>query len=644
MISRAIKLTVVLSLGGHALLAQNADSIGDGGPATAAFLDHPVGIALDGNGNLLVSEQRGHRVRRIDRRTGVISTIAGTGAIGSTGDGGPATQARINYPDIAVAPNGDLIIGEIDGYRIRRVAARTGIITTIAGTGQAGFAGDGGPAAHARITRPFDLEVDRAGNIYFTDTEVHRIRRIDAATGVITTVAGNGTWGFAGDDGPATQAALARPHVLALTSNGDLIIGDSFNQRIRRVDARTSVISTIAGNGTQGSAGDGGPAHDASFVYFGDFVIDAQGDLILSGVGDHRLRRIDLATGVVTPFAGTGRWEFGGDGGAAGAASFHLPSGLEIDGAGNIYVADKYNGRIRRIDGRTHQVTTIAGARAPADYPGAFHNHYDRAAIERLVHAPIALDLPGTDAVTIRRGLDYTGTAHRRKRMDVYLPMHGGRPHPVVVLVHTATRSDLDIPPTEWNNNISRARLLAASGFAVAVFNHELRYYPMRPQLHAPDLLRVLEYLRAHAPELGIAADRTCITAYGDGAPLLSTFMQESPPQVRCLVMFYPLVDIREPRFVAADEPEETKSAYSPLIQLARHAARVPPLLILGAARDAADNVADLQRMERVARGFQARLELRMHPGAAAFDVAEPNAATTELLQNWLQFLRQHLQ
>lgn len=636
-------LTVVLAALPVCAQAQPARQTTDPQSALRAFLDHPVGIAFDRNGRLLISEQRGHRVLRVDLRTGLISTVAGTGEIGSSGDGGPATSARINYPDIAVAPNGDLIIGEIDGYRIRRVDS-AGLITTIAGTGQQGYSGDGGPAREARITRPFDIEVDTAGNIYFADTEAHRIRRIDRRTGIITTVAGNGSWGFSGDGGPATAAALARPHVLLLAADGDLIIGDSFNQRIRRVDASTGIITTSAGNGTFGNAGDGGLAVDASFVYFGDFVMQPNGNLVVAGVGDHRLRRIDARTGAISAFAGTGRWAFGGDGGPASAASFHLTSGLDTDRDGNIYIADKYNGRVRRIDARTNVVTTVAGSRAPDDYAGAFHSHYDRAQIEREVHAPLALGVVGSDAVRVRANLDFTGSGHPRKRLDLYLPAEAATPAPLIVLVHPASRSDLDIAPTRWNSNVTRARALAAFGFATAVFNHELRFYPMRPREPAADLLRAIEYLRRQSAELGLDPTRVCVVSYGDGAPLLSALLEQPPAYLKCLAMFYPLLDIREPRFVAADEPDEVKSQFSPLIQLYRNAAALPPLLLLYAGKDNPDAVSDAQRFERVARSLQARVEVLAHPeGAPGFDVAAPDTTTTRVLRDWISFLQRQL-
>jgi sugar lactone lactonase YvrE len=232
---------------------------GDGGRALDAFLNFPESVAADRAGNLFVSERGGNRVRRIDAKSGTITTIAD----------------KLNQPTaLLVDKAGNVFVGDTFNWRILRVDARTGAITTIAGTGEMGFSGDGGPATEAKITAPFGMAFDAGENLYFTDTEVHRVRRIDRRTGVMTTVAGNGVWAYGGDGGPAVEASLARPHRVVVDRRGDLIIGDSFNQRIRRVDARTGTITTIAGIGLRGSSGDGGPAVEATFCYFGDLLFD----------------------------------------------------------------------------------------------------------------------------------------------------------------------------------------------------------------------------------------------------------------------------------------------------------------------------------------------------------------------------------
>jgi sugar lactone lactonase YvrE len=221
------------------------------------------------------------------------------------------------------------------------------------------------------------MVIHPGGDLYFADTENQRIRRIDATSGVITTVAGNGQRGFGGDGGHAAEAMLSRPHVLAVHPGGDLIIGDSFNQRIRQLDLETGVIRTIAGTGEQGIAGDGGPATAAEFVFFGELTVDHRGRLHLSGVGNHTLRAIDLATGTINRVAGTGRWAFGGDDGPALEADFHLPYGIDVDAEGNIYVADFWNWRVRKIDAATGMVSTVAGGVSPPKGTEHYHFHFE---------------------------------------------------------------------------------------------------------------------------------------------------------------------------------------------------------------------------------------------------------------------------
>lgn len=352
------------------------DTVGDGGPAIEALLHFPSGVAVHDH-FLYVTEQRGHRVRRVNLRTGIVTTVAGTGEPGFSGDGGPAEEARLNQPEnIAVDRHGHLYIADLRNHRIRRMDAGTGRITTVVGTGEGGFSGDGGPATAAAISNPFGLVIHPNGDLYFADTENQRIRRVDAATGVISTVAGDGRRGFRGDGGIATDAMLSRPHVLAI-HDGDLLIGDSFNQRIRRLDLQTGVIETIAGTGEQGTAGDGGSATNATFVFFGELAVDHRGRLILSGVGNHTIRAIDLRTGVISRLAGTGRWDFGGDGGPALEAHFHLPYGLDVDAEGNVYVADFWNWRVRRIDATDGTVSTVAGGVSAPEGTDHYHFHFE---------------------------------------------------------------------------------------------------------------------------------------------------------------------------------------------------------------------------------------------------------------------------
>jgi streptogramin lyase len=343
-------------------LAQAPVSNGDGGPAVEAALSFPTGVAVDAAGNVYVAERRSSRIRRIDAGTGIITTVAGTGEAGYNGDGGPAAAAQIAHPElIALDASGNLLLTDRSNARIRRIDLTTGIITTVAGTGEAGYDGDGGPAAEAVLSYPFGVGLDRDGSILIADTENHVIRRIDAATGQVATVAGSGAEGYDGDGGPAVEARLSRPHSFAVDVAGNLLLGDSGNQRIRVVAAGTGRIETLYGTGEQGASPDGIHARDAAFGYFGAFLFDLDGDLVFTGWLDHRIRRIDRDTGIITTLAGTGAAGSGGDGGPATEAALNGPYGLATDQAGNLYVAEAEGNRVRRIDAETGVITTIAG-------------------------------------------------------------------------------------------------------------------------------------------------------------------------------------------------------------------------------------------------------------------------------------------
>ena len=316
---------------------------GDGGPATEAQLRLPNGLAVDGSGNFYVADTGNQRIRRIDP-DGVITTIAGTGDWGDGGDGGPATEAQLNHPDgLAVDGSGILYVAELFGHRIRRIDPE-GVITTIAGTGKRGYGGDGGPATEAQLNLPATLAVDGSGNLYVAETGNRRIRRIDPE-GVITTIAGTGERGFGGDGGPATEALLG-PRALAVDGSGNLYVADLRNYRIRRIDSE-GVITTIAGTGERGYGGDGGPATEAQLNHPNGLAVDGSGNLYVADLGNYRIRRID-SEGVITTIAGTGKLGFGRDGVPATEALL-LPTELAVDGSGNLYVTDNFNHRVQVI-------------------------------------------------------------------------------------------------------------------------------------------------------------------------------------------------------------------------------------------------------------------------------------------------------
>jgi len=336
-------------------------SYGDGGPATAAGLASPYSIAVDSAGNVFIADGVGYKVRRVDAATGIITTVAGTGGYGSTGDGGPATAAELNLPvGVAVDGAGNLYISEYYGARIRKVSGATGIISTVAGTGTAEFSGDGGPATEARLRGPFGLALNADGDLYVADYADNRIRCVAAATGIITTVAGTGTYGFSGDGGLATAASLAGSIDVSVDGGGNLYIADYANSRIRKVTASTGVISTLAGTGDQIFVGDGGPATAASLLYPNGVAADAEGNVTIADTSHHRIRLVTAATGVITTVAGTGIGSYNGDGIAATSATISNPLDVAVDGAGNLFIADHGNYRIRKVTFQALPVITWA--------------------------------------------------------------------------------------------------------------------------------------------------------------------------------------------------------------------------------------------------------------------------------------------
>ena len=329
---------------------------GDGGPAIRAGLEGPGGATVDAAGNLYIADPGSHRVRKVDR-VGRISTVAGNGTLGYSGDGGPATAAELAFPsDVAVDAAGNLYITDDGNARVRRVDL-AGTITTIAGNGTRGYSGDGGPATAAQLSRPRGVTLDSAGNLYIADDGNARVRRVDLA-GTITTIAGNGTRGYAGDGGPAIEAQLAIPAGLTVDRTGNLLIADSGSHRVRRVDL-FGTITTVAGNGTPGFSGDNGSAIAAQLASPRDVAVDSVGLLYIVDTANERVRRVDLS-GRIATVVGNGSGRYGGDGGPASLARFQVPSAVLPDAAGNLYIADAVNNRVRRVD-LAGTITTVAG-------------------------------------------------------------------------------------------------------------------------------------------------------------------------------------------------------------------------------------------------------------------------------------------
>jgi sugar lactone lactonase YvrE len=287
-----------------------------------------------------------------------ISIFAGTGVSGYTGDGGSAVSAELNSPyGVSVDATGNVYIADTLNSVIRKVDS-TGKITTIAGNGNNGYSGDGGPATSAVMWAPYRVVTDRAGNIYIADFYNNRIRKVDTS-GMITTVAGTGTQGYNGDGILAVNAELNSPSAVAVDGSGNLYIVDTWNHRIRKVDS-SGTINTIAGTGFAGVLGDGGAATSAQLNEPGGISLDSSGNVYIADYANSKIRKIDAA-GTINTIAGLGSFGYSGDGGPATSASLNLPTGVAVDRVGNVYIADNQNSRVRKVDS-SGTITTIVSA------------------------------------------------------------------------------------------------------------------------------------------------------------------------------------------------------------------------------------------------------------------------------------------
>jgi NHL repeat len=322
---------------------------GDGTPAAEAKLQMPFGVGFDRAGNLFIVEMTGQRVRKVDAK-GILTTAAGTGEQGKSGDGGPASKAQFNgMHSLAVASNGDIYLADTWNNRVRKIDRQTGIITTIAGTGVKGYGGDGGPATQAQFGGIYCVALDpREERLYLADLDNHRIRAVHLQTGIVDTVAGNGERGKPEDDAEARKSPLIDPRAVAVDASGNIYILERSGHALRVVnpDGR---IRTLVGTGKAGSGGDGGPGRQASLNGPKHLCLDRSGNVLIADTENHVIRKYLPREGNIVRVAGTGKKGTAGLGGPPLQAELNQPHGVYVHSHGVLYIADSSNNRVLKI-------------------------------------------------------------------------------------------------------------------------------------------------------------------------------------------------------------------------------------------------------------------------------------------------------
>jgi streptogramin lyase len=378
----------------------SGDYTGNGGFATAARLNNCSGVAFDGAGNVYIADRDNNVIRKVSY-LGVITNYAGTAVAGYNGDSLAATTAKLNSPyGVAVDVTGNVYIADYSNHRVRMVNT-SGIISTIGGTGAAGYSGDGGAATAAKLSYPQGIAVDQYGNVFVTESGNHVVRKI-SASGSISTLAGNGTFGYSGNGGDARLAQLYGPSGVAVDVYGNIYIADYYNNVVRKVDS-VGIIRNFAGNGTQGNSGDGGAAVNAMLHNPSGVSIYGHGNVYISDQGNNNVRRVD-DSGMITRYAGTSTNGYIGDGAAALSAELSSPKGLAVDGIGKVYVAD-YDNNVIRLISSPLAVTQVTKATGLKVYPSPSNGSF-------------TVELAATSGVATITVMDMTGRVVATKTSD----------------------------------------------------------------------------------------------------------------------------------------------------------------------------------------------------------------------------------
>ncbi len=442
---------------------------GDGGPAPLADLNGSQGSALDGAGNLYIADTGNNRIRKVAAGTGAITTVAGTGISGYSGDGGPATSAQLNFPfSVALDSAGNLYIADSSNNVIREVAAGTGIISTVAGNGVAGYSGDNGAATGAELYAPYGIALDSAANLYIADAGNNRIRKVAAGSGTITTVAGNGIWGYSGDGGPATAASLSSPHGVSVDHAGNLYIADTENNIIRKVAASNGIITTVAGyalnqygNYPGGFSGDGGPATQAQLFEPYAVTVDSAGNLYIADTYNSAIRKVTASTGIINTVAGNTAPGDGylcsslsGDGGPATSAALCYPEAIALDSAGNLYLAQGSRSRISIVTAAGNPPSTATAAPAFSIAPGTYASPQTVIITDATPGASIYVTMDGTAPSTISPGYNGPINISGTVTVNAIAVAPGSLQSPPVAAAYTITSPPVAVISTVAGNGV----------------------------------------------------------------------------------------------------------------------------------------------------------------------------------------------